>query len=506
MGSAPSAAPTDGRPDPSRVDPSIKSLRRHAASGTLINSGFQIGFAGLGAIQRIAVAAFLTREEFGLWGVILTILVTLAWLKNVGITDKYVQQSEPDQEAAFQKAFTLEAGISGLYFLLVLLVIPFYALAYDDTSIVIPAIVLALSVPLTVLEAPAWVAYRRMQYLRHRVLTGVSPLVSFVVTIATGAAGLGYWCLVVGILAGNVAGAAACVLSSPYPLRLRFERGTLREYASFSWPLLGGGLAHLVVIQGSLIAVNRVEGIAAIGSIGLAVSVVIFADRVDAIVSQTIYPAVCAVVDRFDVLYETFLKTNRIALMWAIPFSTGVALFAHDLIRYVLGERWLPAASLMAGLALVSGIGQLAFNWAVFMRALNRTRPLFVGALFDVSVFVVVSLPAILLFGLAGYAAGVAATTLAQLFVRGYYMRQIFPRFSMVAQLIRAVAPTVPAAAIVLGLRLGVPGESAARAAAELVLFALVAIACTYLRERTLIREMVGYVSRRARAAPAPAT
>src|SRR3954462_2767023 len=77
-----------------------RGLRVHAARGTLINASFQIGLAGLGLLRRVVIAAFLTRGEFGVWGIIVTSLMTLSWLKELGISDKYVQQDEPDQEAA----------------------------------------------------------------------------------------------------------------------------------------------------------------------------------------------------------------------------------------------------------------------------------------------------------------------------------------------------------------------------------------------------------------------
>jgi len=55
-------------------------------------------------------------------------------------------------------------------------------------------------------------------------------------------------------------------------------------------------------------------------------------DRLDAIITQTLYPAVCAVADRTELLFETFVKSNRLALMWAMPFGLGLALFAPDLV------------------------------------------------------------------------------------------------------------------------------------------------------------------------------
>ena len=62
----------------------------------------------------------------------------------------------------------------------------------------------------------------------------------------------------------------------------------------------------------------------------------------------------------------------------------------------------------------------------IFQRALNETRPLLVGSLASVAVFLVVWLPLIIAFGLTGFAAGFAATTAFQLVLRGYYLRRLF--------------------------------------------------------------------------------
>src|SRR4051794_1720347 len=207
-----SATETAAAPPGTR--PSMENLRTRAARGTLVNSAFQIGLAGINLLKRVAVAAFLTREEFGIWGIILTILITLVWLKQVGIFDKYVQQSEPDQELAFQKAFTLELLMSAGYFALCCVVLPFYALAYGHHDILLPGIVLSSSVLLTALQTPAWVPYRELQYARQRTLTSVDPVVSAVAMIGLAAAGFGIWGVAVGSVIGSAAGAIVCIAAS----------------------------------------------------------------------------------------------------------------------------------------------------------------------------------------------------------------------------------------------------------------------------------------------------
>ena len=481
--------------DPSRLDPHVKSLRTHTARGTLVNSSFQLGLVGLGTVQRFAVAAWLTRSEYGLWGLLIGTLVTLTTLKQVGVADKYIQQNEPDQEAAFQKAFTLELGLSVCFFLVAVLVLPLYAIAYGRTQMILPGMLLALAVPLTAFESPSWIPYRRMQYARQRLLTAIDPVTAVAVTLVLVAGGAGYWGMIIGAIAGSAAGAFVCTATSPYRLRLRFSRSTLREYSSFSLPLFGAGLSGLVVIQGTLIVASHTVGLAGIGAIGLATNAVTFTDGVDSIVSQTIYPAVCAVAHRREVLAEAFVKSNRVALMWAAPFAVGVALFAGDLIHLALGDRWRSATGLVIAVALTSGLSQLAFNWQIFMRAVNRTRPLFVAAVTRLIVFFAVSIPAMIMFGIAGYAAAFAAATIVQIILRGWYMRRLFRGFKVLRHMLRAIAPTVPATAVVLAVRVLAGGErTGPRAIAELALYAIAAAAATWLFERALVSELLAYM------------
>jgi O-antigen/teichoic acid export membrane protein len=490
-------AQVDAGIDSSRID-GVADLRGHTARGTILNSGFQVSLTGLGLIQRLVVAAFLTRAEFGLWAVILTVLVNLSWLKDLGISDKYLQQSEPDQEVAFQKAFTLELYSSLAFFCFIALVLPLWAFAYGHQDLILPGIITALSIPINALQAPAWIPYRRLQYGRQRKLNLVGVLVGFVVTVTLAVAGAGYWCFVFGILVGSVAGAAVCWITSPYPLRLIFDRATARSYLSFSWPLVAAGLNVLLLVQGSLIVANWTVGITGVGVIGLVIGLVSFTDRVDTLIGQTIYPAICAVAGRLSLLEEVFVKANRVALMWAMPFAIGLALFAGDLITFVLGEKWRAAEGLLVVVSLSCGIGQVAFNWMMFLRALNRTRPIWVGSAIGLVVFLSVVIPGMLLYGLAGYGAAFAASTLVQLGVRSYYMRKLFGGFPMLRHTARAIAPAVPAAALVLLVRLLDGGHrTLPRAIAELALYAAVATGLTVVVERSLITEIVGYLRRR---------
>jgi PST family polysaccharide transporter len=478
------------------------SLRSRAARGTLVNTAFTVGLGILGLLKGFILAGFLTRADYGVWGVIVVSLSTLLWLKQAGVGDKFIQQDELDQEAAFQKAFTLELALTGGCVLLIAAAVPVLVLIYGLPQIVAPSAVIALTLLISVLQAPLWVYYRRMEFGRQRALAAIDPVVGFVVSIVLAVAGAGYWAFVGGLAAGACAASVAALLSSPFRLRLRYEPGTLRGYWSFSMPLLIGGAAGFVTAWTAVIAAKLDLGIAAVGVIALAANISQFTDRVDQLVTGALYPAVCAVKDRTAVMYESLVKSNRLALMWAVPFGIGLSLFCADLVNFALGPRWRPAITVLEVYGLAAALNHVGFNWTAYLRALGRTGPIAAENVAAAVVFLATGIPLMLVWGLKGFALGVALQGLAALALRAYYLQRIFPGFDFLRHAARSFLPTVPAAGIVLLIRTLESGpRTLPIALGELALYITVAALATWFLEGGLLREAAGYLTRRD---PAP--
>jgi O-antigen/teichoic acid export membrane protein len=478
-----------------------RTMRQHVARGTIVNGAFLTLVSGLGMLKGLIVAGFLTRAEYGVWGILIISFGTLLWLRDVGVGDKYIQQEEDDQEAAFQKAFTLELIVTGVFALLLLAAVPVLALVYGRGDLVAPGLVMVTTVVLGVLTIPIWVFYRRMDFVRQRTLQAIDPIVAFGTTVGLAASGAGYWSLVLGAAAGAAAGGIVAVIASPYRLRLRYDRGTARGYVGFSWPLIAESAAGIVIAQGSVVAGNAKLGAAGVGTIALASSISMFTDRVDGIVTATLYPAICRLRDRMDVLLEVFVKSNRLALMWGIPFGTALTLFADDLVRFGLGEEWRPAVVLLQVFGVAAAAGHLGFNWTAFFRARGDTRPLAVVSGLTMLTFLAVPVPLLVAKGLDGFAWGIAAMTAVAIAGRAFYVMRLFPGFSLARYTVRAAAPTIPAVGVVLVARALETGERTLGAAlGELTLYVVVTVVATALLERTLLREVIGYL----RPTPAP--
>jgi PST family polysaccharide transporter len=470
-------------------------LRQIAARGVLVNGAFDVALTSLGLLKGFVVAAFLSASEYGTFGILAAALGTLLWLKQVGIGDKYIQQRDADQERAFHVAFTFELALSGLFLLLVVAVVPLMALVYGEPHLLAPGLACSLAIVGVALQTPVWPYYRSMDFLRQRTLQAVDPIVAFIVTVVLAATGAGYWALVIGLVAGSFAGAAVAIAASPFPLRLRWERGRLREYASFSWPLLAASFAGVLIAQSATLVAEFSEGLAGVGAVALASSIVAYTGRLDQVVTNTLYPAVCAVRDRRELLFEAFLKSNRLALCFGVPFGVGLALFAEPLIDDVLGERWRPALGLIQVFALLAAADQLGFNWTAFYRAIGRTRPIAVVQGVAAAVFLAVALPLLVVEGLDGLAIGTAVTTGVALALRFVFVRRLFGHGWLLAgEAARALVPAgLGAAFVLLGGR-------------HVVLYLAVVAVATWLLQGPLLREALGYLRRRSSAQAEPAT
>ena len=478
-----------------------QSLRTRTARGSLVHAAFLVALNALSLVRGIALAGLLTTSEYGLWGLLLIGLGTVGALAQVGIDDKYIQQDQPDQRAAFETAFTLQAMLMAAFAAALLIGMPVFAAVYGHQDLLAPGLALALATPAFALQAPLWIHYRRMDFVRQRLIQAIDPVVALVLTIALAVAGLGVWAPVIGLVVGAWAMALVAVRTSPYPLRFRYERGSLREYASFSWPLFAAALSYIVLAHAPALAADRELGLAAVGAIALGTSIALFAHRIDQMMTDALYPAICAVKERADLLFEAFSKSNRLGLLWAMPFGVGMALFAGDLVDHVIGDQWDFAVGLIAVFALSAALAEVAFSWTAIMRALGRTRPMAVAGLAQVVVVLAVAVPLLLAEGLTAFAIGNAAAVAVAVAVRLGYLARIFPIARLLAELWRPLVPALAAGGVILLLRAAAPeGRPPLRAAGELALFVALSAALSLVAERRLIAESAGYLRRDASA------
>jgi O-antigen/teichoic acid export membrane protein len=473
--------------------------RVKAARGAVINTGFLIALNMLGLMKGFLIAGFITVAEYGVWGLLLASFAALFGLVQIGVNDKYIQQNAPDQQAAFQVAFTLQLILSLAFVALVIVVMPIYAVAYDNWDILLPGWIISIAMPATAFQTPLWTFYKRMDYMRQRRLQAIDPVLNVTVSLALAVLGFGYWSLVIGTIVGAWASALFAVRASPYKLGWRYERGTVREYATFSGPLLFQGFCISVIALTPTLAASRALGVGAVGAMAIANNISQYTTKVDRIVTGTLYPVVCAVKDRFDLMQEAFLKSNKLGLLWATPTGLGIVLFTPDIVHFLIGARWESAIPVIQAYGAVAVINQVAVNWTVFFRAIGNTKPIAVGGAVMAFGAAFIATPLLLAEGLVGFAFGYGIAVCIYMFVRFMYLRRMFALPLMLKNAARGLLPGLTAFLVTGGVRLLLDSGERTESAAirEVGLFILISLAMTIALERNLIRELGAYLRNR---------
>jgi O-antigen/teichoic acid export membrane protein len=475
-------------------------LRRRTLRGVVIAGAFIVLIDVLVLTQGLIVTRVLGPRLIGVYGIASTFVLSLIALKRVGVDEAFVAQEEPDQEREFQIAFTLDLVLAGICALSICALAPLVGVLWRNERLVGLTAALAYLPLALALQAPMWVFFRRMDFARQRSLQAVQPAVAIAITVPLVLAGIGVWGIVIGQALGYAVAVVAGIRISPYRLRLRFDRAAARRYVGFSAPIFVTAVAALLIAQGQTLAFNLHGGLAAAGFLTLALLLTRYVDRADQVVTASIYPAICAIKGQTHRLEELFVKSNRATLLWVLPFSGALILFAPDVQRLLLGPRWHPAVVLVQGLAIATALAQLGFNWFAFYRAHGNNRPVAVEACIGTVMFLVLAIPGLLLAGTVGFVVGRIVGVAVVAGVRRHYVRRLLPGVRYAAIVRPALLPLGAAAAAVLVVRFAAWGDGRplVQSALEFALFVVVYVIAITRSERRLMSELLGGLRGRA--------
>jgi hypothetical protein len=119
-----------------------------------------------------------------------------------------------------------------------------------------------------------------------------------------------------------------------------------------------------------------------------------------------------------------------------------------------------------------------------------------VGAVVISAGMAIIALPLLATVGLTGFAVGLAVANLLLIATRVGYLRRMFPGLPIIRNAASAALPTLPAAALVLALRVVEGSPTGPEALSQVALFLVTVILSTLVLERRLVRETIGYLRR----------
>lgn len=354
----------------------MKNVRSRLLKGAVWLSGARLASNILATIGTLVLARLLLPSDFGLVALGTTTLSILTSITNISLSEALVQHRDPSDHH-FHTAWTLNllrGVLIGSVFALIAVPV---ARFYSDYRLENVMFALGGSAILNGLENPrAIMLTKELIFWQQFMLQVSQKLVALITSVLIALIYHSYWALIGGILLGQFIG--VLVSYTVLPFRPTFSIAHARELFSFSiWLTLSEAINTLNWNFDQLL-VGKFVGKTTLGYYVVGNNLAVMPTReATAPLTGTLFPAFSNLAHDPVRLAAAYRRAQAMVTAVALPAGVGMALIADPLVRLAMGEKWVPAVSVIRILAAVFAFQSLGSLARPLAMAAGRTHLLF---------------------------------------------------------------------------------------------------------------------------------
>jgi PST family polysaccharide transporter len=316
----------------------------------------------------MVLARLLSPEDFGLQGMVVVVIGFLGLFRDAGLGMATVQRLEVTHEQT-STLFWINVAIGAILATLCAALAPVLVAFYHEPRLYWVAVVSGATFMFNGLAAQHGALLQRgMRFVTLAKIDVLSLAVGSGTGVVMALLGYRYWSLVGMAMANSIVGAAAVLLA------VRWVPGPPRRRSGIRSMLHFGGLAtcnSFVVFlawNAEKLLLGRFWGADALGLYGRAYQLVTLpVQQLNTAVTGVAFPALSRIQHDAERLARSFLRGYSLLISSTIPITITCALFAEEIVRIVLGAKWMEAAPifrLLAPVALVFAVAN-PLSWLV---------------------------------------------------------------------------------------------------------------------------------------------
>ena len=493
------------------------SLTDRVRSGVALSAASAVLTQAVGLARSVVLARLLAPDDYGLFGMALTVSGALTVLTSFGLDFSLVARKfsgEGELEKHLDTVWTAEL-LRKLLLALLVLAAAYPTARFYGSAELLPVMLALAAAPLIqgfhnigLVMQQKRVDFRRVVWLEQ--LTNLSSTLA-----AVGIAlfwSRDVWALVLGQIASAVAGVALSYALDPYRPRPRLDRRALREALGFGKHVFVVGVAAYVTTTADNVVVGKSLGAAALGLYVLAYNLATIPVGVAARVGGTLIPAYVEagaqerggqqaggqqVGERVE---RGFARAFAAAAALLAVVSALLLLLADEVVMLLYGAKWSGAAPALRVLSVVCfcrGLMQVA---APLVLSARGPAPEARAKVFESLFFLAILYPLTRAYGLVGAASAGALVYVPTLFVRLRLVRLVSRRAhaEAVGALVRSLAAGAVGTALgALALRLfDAPLPRAAAGASAATVTILLLLLATQPALRAEAADFAGWLLR----------
>ncbi len=333
----------------------LETVKSRSIRGVVTLTGRYLALYIMTLVAQIFLGAFLTREQFGIFGIVSAAVNFLVYFSDIGLAASLIQKKESVSEEDLKTTFTIQQFLVLTLFVILILLSPAIRETYklsQDAIFLLYA--LGISLVFSSLKTiPSVILERSLRFEKIALANILENLVYNVALVVLAWKGLGITSFTIAVLLRGVVGLASIYLLAPWRPGIMISRSALSKLLRFGIPYQLNTFIALVKDDGLTLVLGRIIGFDAMG-------ILIWAQKwsqmplriVMDTVTKVTFPAFSRMQNEKTHLAKAVTRSIFFITFLAFPAIVGLVVLAPLIIKIVPRyEQW---AAAMVPLALVS--------------------------------------------------------------------------------------------------------------------------------------------------------
>ena len=350
------------------ANPAIADLKQKSAQGGFVVLCAQVAKFVLQTATMMLLARLLSAEDFGLQGMVVALTVFLGLFKGAGLSTVTVQRLEVTQEQT-STLFWINVAVGAALAAFSAVLAPGLVAFYGEPRLYWIAVVSGVAFVFSGLATQHQaLLLRGMRFVTLAKIDVLSLTVSSAVGIVGALLGWRYWALASMAIVGSIVSAAGVWLAFPWVPGLPRRKCGVLAMLHFGWKATCTSLVVFLAWNSEKILLGRFWGADALGLYGRAFQLVTLpVEQLSGSIAGVAFPALSRIQDDADRLARSFLRGYSLLVSLSIPITISCALFAEEIVRIVLGAKWMEVAPIFRLLSPTALVFALAnpLSWLV---------------------------------------------------------------------------------------------------------------------------------------------
>jgi PST family polysaccharide transporter len=340
---------------------------------------------------QLVLARLLLREDFGLYGLALTVYSFASMLHQAGIQEVLIKRQRAFRtwaNAGFWLSLATGSTAAALTIAAAPWVARFYRLAEPGQLIAIISI-MSLIFPIGAIGS---VFRAKMQIdMRFRAFAFVDLLqivLDAVLKIILAWLGFGAFSFAYASLTASVAYLLICWALAPVRIRWRPQMRRWRYLLGDGSLVVSAGVLYWLIEEGDYIVLGRFEDVGVVGLYFFAFKLSRHTMTLLTLqFSKVLFSALSCLPQDTGQQVRAFVRAARMIAVFAVPCCIALAAIADPLIRLLFQARWYDAIELIQILCLGMALRTISWPAASLLKAQGRFRTRMLLGVFSVLVF-----------------------------------------------------------------------------------------------------------------------